>query len=157
MDDLKIRTLKSNETELIEKLSVTEREIFQDGGFNRFTIPMFASWGKYFLFENNDGIVAATQIIKSYDENSAAYIAGFWVQKNYRSKGIGSKFLINVIKLLAKDCIEKIYLTVDPANEKAVSFYKKAGFKVVKFKTDFYGRGEDRLVMKYESQSIMKK
>lgn len=131
-----------------EELSKIEKDIFDEAGFNRFTIPMLVFWGRYYIFKINENIVAGAQVIRNYDDSAEAFIAGFWVQKEFRGQGIGKRFLKNIIKQKSSDGVKRIYLTVDPANERAVSFYEKSGFEVVSLKKDYYGKGVDRLIMK---------
>ena len=51
------------------------------------------------------------------------YIAGIFVDKPYRSNGVGTS-LLN----FAKNCRNKLILTVYEKNQSAVKFYEKSGF-----------------------------
>ena len=59
------------------------------------------------------------------------YIAGLFVQKESQSQGIGSE-LLSYIKQQKK----QLYLSVFAKNEKAIQFYLKENFKLVKESLD---------------------
>ncbi|MCW9026997.1 MAG: GNAT family N-acetyltransferase, partial [Thiovulaceae bacterium] len=51
------------------------------------------------------------------------------VLKKYRQKGMGTKLLKSVLKILDEDGIARVTLLSDFDNKKAHKFYKKQGFK----------------------------
>lgn len=59
------------------------------------------------------------------------YVAGIFVKRNYRGRGIGGK-LIDFLKLKH----DKLQLLVYEKNEAAISFYQNRGFKLVKKEID---------------------
>ncbi|MDE6777356.1 MAG: GNAT family N-acetyltransferase [Oscillospiraceae bacterium] len=77
-----------------------------------------------YLLENNHEIKGFIGMI----ENK---IAGIFVNKSDRSKGIGTE-LLN----FAKKYHKKLYLSVYEKNERAIYFYKKNGFKIEKINID---------------------
>lgn len=56
------------------------------------------------------------------------YFVRFYVDKNYRRKGIGSKLLFTLIEFAKKKNYKKIFLTTSSDQEAAVKFYDKMGF-----------------------------
>ncbi len=57
---------------------------------------------------------------------------GFYVQKEYRNKGIGKSLIKEIIKKLRlKKQFEKVKLNVVSDNEGALVLYKKFGFEIV--------------------------
>lgn len=70
-------------------------------------------------------------IIKGFIGLDGDYIAGIFVDKIYRSKGIG-KALIRFIK----NSHERLILSVYEKNKSAVRFYEKSGFVVASTGTD---------------------
>ena len=78
-----------------------------------------------FVYEDNNEIKGFIGIMEK------SYIAGLFVSNKYHSNGIGEK-LLNVCK---KE-YPTLKLDVYAENLKAVSFYKKHGFKIYKEKKD---------------------
>lgn len=75
-----------------------------------------------------------------------------WILKIYvdcqrRHGGIGKRLLEETIGVLEKSGVKKIYLTVSPANEPALSLYRRYGFTPEERIKDYFGEGEDRFLM----------
>lgn len=71
-----------------------------------------------YIYEDNDSIEGFLGVI---DE----YIAGIFVNKRYRSLGIGKKLLDNV-----KIDKNQLSLSVYEKNKRAINFYRREGFSV---------------------------
>ena len=79
---------------------------------------------KVYVYKDNNEICGFIGLVNTY-------IAGIFVKEKYQSKGIGKK--------LIKTCqseYTKLTLNVYKKNERAIEFYKKAGFKIVKEETN---------------------
>ena len=70
-------------------------------------------------------------IIKGFIGLDSDYIAGIFIDKIYRSRGIGTA-LIRFIK----NSHERLILSVYEKNKSAVRFYEKSGFVVASTETD---------------------
>lgn len=75
------------------------------------------------------------------------YIAGLFVDKSYRSRGIGKQLLDH-----AKQTHDALSLSVYKRNERAVSFYLREGFLVSSEQTD-EATGEAEYTMLWSAQS----
>ncbi len=79
-----------------------------------------------------------------------------YVLPSYKDKGIGSRALREIIKISQNKGIKTLFLCVLDSNEKAISFYKKIGFKHhSKFRLDLPYfkdelRGIFRMTMKFQ-------
>lgn len=78
------------------------------------------------------------------------YIAGVFVRKKDRSKGTG-KALLDYVKEIKK----KLTLHVYVKNEKAVRFYQREGFQILKKMTDD-ATGEEECLMAWRTYTPMK-
>ena len=78
------------------------------------------------------------------------YIAGVFVRKEARSKGTG-KALLDYVKEIKK----KLTLHVYVKNEKAVRFYQREGFQILKKMTDD-ATGEEECLMAWRTYTPMK-
>lgn len=96
-------------------------------------LPEWEDFSKYLIFyvaEEKRNIIG-TIALKKVD-NDWAKLKRMYVKKEFQNKGIGGKLLEKVITLAKKKGFKKIILTTYPEMKKAVPFYKKRGFKVVK-------------------------
>lgn len=78
------------------------------------------------------------------------YIAGAFVRKEARSKGTG-KALLDYVKEIKK----KLTLHVYVKNERAVRFYQREGFQILKKMTDD-ATGEEECLMAWRTYTPMK-
>ena len=78
------------------------------------------------------------------------YIAGVFVRKEIRSKGTG-KALLDYVKEIKK----KLTLHVYVKNERAVRFYQREGFQILKKMTDD-ATGEEECLMAWRTYTPMK-
>lgn len=77
-----------------------------------------------YLYEENKNILGFVGLMENY-------IAGIFVEKNFRSQGVGRK-LLDCCKNLKRE----LTLSVYEKNQKAYSFYIREGFQVVEKKID---------------------
>lgn len=77
-----------------------------------------------YVYEENNNIMGFVGLVENY-------IAGIFVEKNFRGKGTGKKLLD-----YAKSIKNNLTLNVYEKNIDAVKFYKREGFTVEKFGID---------------------
>ncbi|MDH5450875.1 MAG: GNAT family N-acetyltransferase [Candidatus Bathyarchaeota archaeon] len=79
-------------------------------------------------------------------------IADFWIDENFRRKGLGERLLRAVIedmkRFFAKDnyTVRKVLLTTGEDNEPAKKLYEKVGFQMSAVLKDLFAKGENELV-----------
>lgn len=88
------------------------------------TVKEMLPTAKLYVYYHNDKLVGFLGLI---DE----YIAGIFVLNNYRSLGIGAQ-LLDTIKMDHS----KLTLTVYQKNERAIQFYLRKGFEILKKEKD---------------------
>ncbi len=64
-----------------------------------------------------------------------------------RSRGIGRRLTTWLLDALVSVGARECRLTVSPTNTAALSLYRRAGFHHIGREADYYGPGEDRLVL----------
>jgi ribosomal protein S18 acetylase RimI-like enzyme len=95
----------------------------------------------YFIFygSKNVGYV-------SYETNkNEAYLNSIAILPKYQNKGIGTRAVSMINKILNKQGIRDAWLVVHPENLQAVRVYEKNGFKLQKKILNYWGDGEPRL------------
>ena len=58
-----------------------------------------------------------------------AYIGAFGIKRRYQGRGIGTKIMQELTRDLQADGVRRIELRVEADNKRAISFYKKLGYK----------------------------
>lgn len=145
MDDLNIRELKENEYKILDNflyeaifipkgMKKPPREIINNEELQVYV----KDFGNYkddncIVAELNNKIVGAcwTRIMNDYghiDDNTPSFAISLY--EEYRGKGIGTKLMETMLKLLKDKGYKKTSLAVQKDNY-AVKMYKKVGFKII--------------------------
>jgi ribosomal protein S18 acetylase RimI-like enzyme len=97
-----------------------------------------------------DGKAAGYIMDVKAEEDKTVWILSAAVLKEHQGKGVGRQLVEWVQNNRATQSIEKVKLTVDPANP-AKGLYTRCGFEVTEENVkDYFGRGEHRDVMTWE-------
>ena len=98
------------------------------------TVKASLTTADLYAYYHNEKIIGFLGLI---DE----YIAGIFVLQEYRSLGIGGQLLARI-----KEKHSKLLLSVYQKNERAVQFYLKQGFTILKETTDYETTEEEFLM-----------
>lgn len=103
-----------------------------------------------FLIAEHKNEIIGFILVKSgmnFGEKLSALIYAIAVSPKYRSLGVGTQ-LVNAICIeLQRKQIKKFFLHVRVTNKRAIDFYKRLGFKIIKEIKEFYSWGEDAFRM----------
>lgn len=94
-------------------------------------------------------IVAVTGYFPdSYEIDDVYWLNWHYTHKDHEGKGIGGKLLEHVIKMLSPK-IRKFYVNTGSRllNLRALNLYLKRGFRIEAVLRDYYGEGEDQIVL----------
>lgn len=83
----------------------------------------------------------------SADNPGEAWILRLRVSPPYRRRHIGSDLLHTLLAEFSQRGISLIQLSVAPENISAQALYKKFGFEIAAFHKEYFGEGEDRIIM----------
>jgi ribosomal protein S18 acetylase RimI-like enzyme len=103
---------------------------------------------KVFVAELDNRIVGVIGYCSDYFSTDTSYWLGwFIVAKKCRGQEIGHKLLDKVENELRKYKIKKLFVSAENENQKAKKFYKKHGFRKEGLLRDYYGQGEDQVIL----------
>ena len=96
----------------------------------------------------DDYIVAVTGYCPDSDINDVYWLNWHYTHKDFEGKGIGGKLLDHVIEMLSPK-ISKFYVNTGSRllNLRALNLYLKKGFKIEAVLKDYYGEGEDQIML----------
>ena len=149
--DISINEVKSFDYRLINEIKNLEKKnLGCEASINQWVIPVIIRYGKLIIAKKigDNRIVGVCELIKNWYDVQAAFIHSLYVDKDFRSKGIGKKLLSEVINILKKESLESVELTVDPVNTAAINLYKRSGFILVRLEKNEYGKAVDRYLMR---------
>jgi [ribosomal protein S18]-alanine N-acetyltransferase len=79
-----------------------------------------------------------------------AWILRLGVREDQRRNGAGTILLTELMNLFRKNGVRTVRLTVSPWNVPAIGLYLKAGFEQECYHEAYFGKDEDRIIMKME-------
>ncbi|MCL4418258.1 MAG: GNAT family N-acetyltransferase [Actinobacteria bacterium] len=157
MSNIIIKEIKDFNLDFVLEIKQLEIEnLGEASGINEWIIPVIIKYGKLIVAVKKDDfmqkssrelIIGVNELIRDWNDFSRAFIHSFYIKEGFRNKGTGSLLLGESIKILKRDKIKKIELTVDPQNISAIRFYEKFGFKLLEFKKNMYGKDINRNIM----------
>ena len=154
MKNILIQEINSFEWKLISRIEKLEkRNLGSEASINRWVIPVIIRYGKFIVAqkgESDSDIIGVCELIRDCKSKGRIFIFSFYIDRDYRKKGIGKKLLGEVVDILKYEGFAEVELTVDPDNESAVGLYKRFGFKKVALRENEYGRGVNRDLMRLE-------
>ena len=145
---VKIKRLNNNFQSIINDVIEIEKNAFGPGGLNRWGFPPFIYHGLVYVIQVDRETVGVIEFMRDFNEVDEAYLYGLAISEEYQGQGLGNKLLDYSLKELKKQKINKVELTVDPDNERAIKLYQKFGFEKIAYRKAEYGSGEDRTIMK---------
>lgn len=147
---LTVERVTEFDSELINKLTEIEEEVFGDGGLNRWTFPVFIRHGAVYVLRCDGEVCGIADLIRDWADLKLVFIVNFVIAKGSRGKALAAIFLRKLIEKLRADDVNKLQLTVAPDNIAAIHLYDKIGFKQVAELSNEYGTAVDRLLYELE-------
>ena len=127
----------------INHIIVDDRSMFDSPIFARGAEPAYSTWSgfkplakflitvlhprKRLFFALEEKNVIGVAVI-----NNRNFIDGFFINKEYRGKGLGAKLMDHVCSKVIKGS-GSIHVGVQSINESAIRFYKKYGFEIKEY------------------------
>jgi len=137
----------------LEKLVKFEQEQFSDAGMDEWGIVPQIRHGRIYVLKTEDDpkIYGIAIFMRDWENPAKCYLYDYGITSKFRGKGLGTKFLRQLVKIMAGNGFEKMSLTVDIKNTPAVKVYKeKLGFRIIDILEEEYGKGEDRYYMELD-------
>ena len=154
MNDLLIREINGFDWKLVSRIEKLEkRNLGSKASINRWVIPVIIRYGKLIVAQkgkNDPDIIGVCELIRDWEYKNKVFVFSFYIDRDYRKKGVGRKLLGKVVDILKDEGFAEVELTVDPDNESAVGLYRRFGFKKVALRENEYGRGVNRDLMRLE-------
>ncbi len=88
-----------------------------------------ANGGNFWVALSNNSVIGTIGLMMA--ENECAILKKFFVDKRYRSQGIGYKLYIELLKFAYSNNVKHIILDTPSVAKKSHIFYERAGFKKV--------------------------
>ncbi|MGW0764354.1 N-acetyltransferase family protein [Streptomyces sp. NPDC002671] len=142
------RIRKIVESDLPEVLRL-DQEAFPEGPYPYFALRQFhdALGDHLLVVDGGDGLRG--YVLATPPHRARSWILSLIVGHELRRNGVGRALMTEMLQQLRKEGASEVLLTVDPANESAVTLYRHLGFAPWGLpQEDYFGPGEPRLRMR---------
>jgi ribosomal protein S18 acetylase RimI-like enzyme len=106
----------------------------------------------FFVARSGGNVIGFAVGAISGNGNRDAWVLRLRVLPGYQRKGIGSALMSRLIRALASTGAGQVFLSVSPENVAARRLYEKLGFSTARNIENYFGPGEDRLILCREIQ-----
>lgn len=132
----------------VPQLVEVGRAVFGPSGLDAFVLRQFIDVFGSLVGVDTDGDSINGFIVGGRCAgNDAGWMLVLAVAPTARRRGIGGQLTTWLLKALVSIGAKECRLTVSPTNTAARSLYRRAGFHEIGSEADYYGPGEDRLVL----------
>lgn len=134
--------------DLVE-IAAIEKESFENDPWTIDQIKSeYVAPGRFYIVAEFEGrVVGYAGIVKRGESGDVLTIS---VAKSHRRKGIGRELLRRIIDWARTNSCEAMMLEVRVGNEEATPLYNSFGFIEISRRPDYYGPGENAIVMRKE-------
>lgn len=135
----------------LDELAAYDQEAFGHTGLRSFDIGVVSRAGAVFLGQVDGIVVGSCQLLRTWDEPGTFWVFGFYIRPDWQGQGFGRELLRGVIEEVSRVGGTGIVLSVAVPNRAALDLYLSFGFRIVEEIADFYGPGEDRYMLRWDS------
>lgn len=146
-DDILVRKYRETDFDaVLEMESSRGGDLYYHAVFIRQMAFLFPEF--FLIAFNKDGeIIGYTLGGIDAGESKSGLVMRIFVVPAFRRCGAGRLLMEKLEKRFLDFRVESISLTVSPLNEGAIRLYEKIGFSKSDYIKDYFGKGEDRIVM----------
>jgi ribosomal protein S18 acetylase RimI-like enzyme len=132
----------------LPELHRLDKEVFQEHAYPYFALRQFYELYQEDLFVLDDGRTLHGYVLAGVKpDRSRSWILGLAIDQQWRRHGLGRWLMAESLRRLRAQGVGEVWLTVEPANSRAVDLYLSLGFTRVDHRPGYFGPEADRLVM----------
>jgi ribosomal-protein-alanine N-acetyltransferase len=136
--------------QLREIILQIDEAAFGPESLNKWSLPLFHHYGSIYIARYHGEPAGAAELVRDWHDPALVYLYGYAVAPQFRGKGIGTILLQTIMETLPLAGFRRLQLTVHPENQTALHIYRdKFGMRALEFISNYYGPGEDRLLLEW--------
>lgn len=142
-------TMRGVTEEDLPELVRVDREAFPDDPYPYFVLrQLFDLHADQLLVLDDGERLHGYVLFVISPDRYRGWIVSLGVTRDQRGRGLGRRLMLEVLRRLRAESVREIRLTVEPANDAAITLYRSLGFSSDEgVRKDYFGAGEDRLIM----------
>ncbi|MEW2492195.1 GNAT family N-acetyltransferase [Streptomyces nodosus] len=133
----------------LPELVRVDREAFPDDPYPLFVLrQLFDLHGENLLVLDDGKRLHGYALYVTTRDGYRSWVVSLGVTQDQRGRGLGRRLMLEVLRRQRAEGVREVRLTVEPANWAAITLYRSLGFSSDDgVRKDYFGAGEDRLVM----------
>ncbi|MFF2526567.1 GNAT family N-acetyltransferase [Streptomyces liangshanensis] len=140
--------LRAVTEEDLPELHRLDQEIFKDQAYPYFVLRQFYDLYRDELFVLDDGTAFHGYVLAgTRPDKTRSWVLGLAIHQRWQGLGLGRWLMGEALRRLRAEGVGEVWLTVEPANTRAIKLYAALGFAPVGHRDDYFGPGGDRLLM----------
>lgn len=141
--------IRNLEPDDFRHLLIIETESFENGYSPYFIkmIPILFGNTSYIAVKGRRPLGYIAGAIEQSNRHRA-WIISLAIRPRMRKQGLGNRLLQTGLDNFTRKGLREVKLTVSPANATAIHLYENHGFSICKEAKNYYGPGQNRLLMK---------
>lgn len=132
MELIRIENLKEIYTSMAQLSSDMYNQSLNDTYIIKNLSKKYSQYSNFYICKEKEEIVGYCAFYTNKIHNDACFLSMLVVKNEYRNKGIGTLFINKIEEICKIKNIDTIELSVNKNNEKAIGFYTKEGFEIIK-------------------------
>lgn len=129
-------------------VSIVDKEGFGQDSYPRFFLRQaYDVFGDLLCVAEKEGQIVGYSL-GAVSNDQMGWILALTVAEQYRRIGVAEELTLHLINVFKEKGIEIVMLTVMPTNLAAIKLYEKLGFTFFEKIDDYFGPGEERIVMR---------
>jgi [ribosomal protein S18]-alanine N-acetyltransferase len=96
---------------------------------------------------NLDSVLVGFALLSIVPGDDVAHLYKIVLRPEHRGLGHAQNFWNAICENLKQNAYSKVFLEVEASNERAIRFYVKSGFSILRKIQGYYSNGEDAIVM----------
>jgi len=149
MESFTFRPAKEKDLEFISQLSA---QVFSKYGLYEEIVPAWFEQAAVItevIMEKNDTLGFAMLVLdrQKVFGSRAAHLLAIGILPEHQRRGVGRTLLEHMEKIARKYSAVELHLWTAVDNEPALSFFQKAGFRIKRFESYYYPKGQAALAM----------
>jgi ribosomal protein S18 acetylase RimI-like enzyme len=128
---IRVEEVERMDAAMVRTVIEIDLQTFAEGTFSAYTAAVFLQHGRLFVLRADDAVIGTCVCMRSWDDREAASIVAMGIRPGWRGRGLGQRFVSQVLAALGRSGVRTVALFVAPENRRALSVYRDVGFHEV--------------------------
>lgn len=130
-----------------------DRQSFGSDGYSWLAIrQLFDISGRFLIVAEQQGKIVGYALGAIQSGATTGWMLSLAVSPATRKMGVGDQLTRELVTRLTASGASTVALTVHPQNDSARKLYQRFGFSESGIEADYFGPGEDRVLMSYRAE-----